>query len=78
MEKIQIEYGFAKFEITIGAIHYTEPVEPQYADCDEKGGYEIDFTAICLLDDEEVTNERTLAALHEEIIKKIVSDMDYE
>jgi hypothetical protein len=74
MEKMQIEYGFAKFDITIRSIRYTEPMDSRYADCDEKGGYEIDFTAICLLDDEPVTDKRTLAALEEKIIKEIESD----
>lgn len=76
MQKMQIEYGFAKFDITIRSISFTEPTDPRYTDYDEKGGYEIDFTAICLLDDEPVTDQRTLAALHDEIVKDI--EMDYD
>lgn len=76
MEKMQIEYGFATFDITIKSIYYTKPVDLRYADCDEKGGYEIEFSAICLLDDEPVTDQKTLAALHEKIVKEIRSEMD--
>jgi len=67
---MQIEYGFATFDVTIRSAHYNEPVDPRRADCDEKPGWEIDFTAICLLDDEKVTDQRLLAELHNEIARK--------
>lgn len=73
MQTMMIEYGFCNFEVTIYWAGYTHPCHPMKADCpdDARGGWEIDFSAMSVIDGEVIRDKYVLANIEQKIIRKL-------